>query len=140
MLQKYIAHKNEKTGLVQTVKEHGESTADLCRKYAVPEWKEFLYASGLLHDVGKFQISFVKRIHGENIKVEHSTCGAIAAKENYGHGAMALMMQYCIAGHHSGIPDGGFPGDEADKSTLCGRMKRKLRILVFIKRSWIFQN
>ena len=125
LLQKYIAHKNEKTGLVQTVKEHGESTADLCRKYAVPEWKEFLYASGLLHDVGKFQISFVKRIHGENIKVEHSTCGAIAAKENYGHGAMALMMQYCIAGHHSGIPDGGFPGDEADKSTLCGRMKRK---------------
>ena len=37
---------------------------------------------------------------------------------------MALMMEYCIAGHHSGIPDGGFPNDDADKSTLCGRLTR----------------
>lgn len=125
-IKKHIAHKNETTGAVQTVKEHDENTAKLCREYAVFELKEFLYAIGLLHDVGKFQISFSKRIDGANIKVEHSTCGALAVKENYAiPQPMALMMEYCIAGHHSGIPDGGFPNDDMDKATLCGRMKRK---------------
>lgn len=121
----YIAHKNEITGQIQTVKEHSENTANLCREYAISELKDFLYAIGLLHDVGKYQESFGKRISGENIRVEHSTCGALAAKDNYAIPApMALMMEYCIAGHHSGIPDGGFPNDDADKSTLCGRLTR----------------
>ena len=41
-LQEYIAHRNENTGLVQSVKEHSENTAELCREYAVPELKEFI--------------------------------------------------------------------------------------------------
>ena len=122
---RYIAHRNEISGAVQTVKEHCENTAALCRNFSIPELKDFMYAVGLLHDVGKFQASFVKRINGANIKVEHSTCGALAAKEKYTMPVpMALMMEYCIAGHHSGIPDGGFPNDDIDKSTLCGRLKR----------------
>lgn len=122
---RYIAHRNEISGAVQTVKEHCENTAALCRIFSIPELKDFMYAVGLLHDVGKFQASFVKRINGANIKVEHSTCGALAAKEKYTMPVpMALMMEYCIAGHHSGIPDGGFPNDDIDKSTLCGRLKR----------------
>ena len=125
-MKKYVAHKNELTGLIQTVKEHSENTAKLCREYAIPELKDFLYVIGLLHDVGKFQESFSKRINGANIKVEHSTCGALAAKEKYTMPApMALMMEYCIAGHHSGIPDGGFPNDDSNQSTLCGRLKRE---------------
>lgn len=123
-MQEYIAHKNEYTGLLQTVKEHSESTAALCREYAVPEFKEFMYAIGLFHDIGKYQASFAKRILGANIRVEHSTCGALAAREQYTVWPMALMMAYCIAGHHSGIPDGGFPNDDQDQLTLHGRMKR----------------
>ena len=124
-MKKYVAHKNESTGLIQTVKEHSENTASLCREFAIPELKDFLYVIGLLHDVGKFQESFGKRINGANIKVEHSTCGALAAKEKYAiPDPMALMMEYCIAGHHSGIPDGGFPNDDSSQSTLCGRLKR----------------
>ncbi len=34
-------------------------------------------------------------------------------------------MQYCILGHHSGIPDGGFKNDTPDLPTLCGRQKRQ---------------
>lgn len=121
----FIAHRNEMTGAVQTVKEHCENTAELCREYAILELKDFMYAIGLLHDVGKFQTSFVKRMDGADIKVEHSTCGALAAKENYPVPfPMALMMEYCIAGHHSGIPNGGFPNDDVDKATLCGRLRR----------------
>ena len=124
-LQEYIAHRNENTGLVQSVKEHSENTAELCREYAVPELKEFMYTIGLCHDIGKFQPSFAKRINGANIRVEHSTCGALAVKENYSVSPLALMMEYCIAGHHTGIPDGGFPNDDSSQLTLHGRMKRE---------------
>lgn len=124
-MEKYIAHRNELTGSIQTVKVHCENTAELCQKFSIPELKDFLFAIGLLHDVGKFQESFVKRINGDNIRVEHSTCGALAARENYTNGPMALMMEYCIAGHHSGIPDGGFANDSSDMLTLQGRMKRE---------------
>lgn len=124
-MEKYIAHRNELTGLIQTVKEHCENTAELCREFSVPELKDFMFAIGLLHDVGKYQESFVKRINGANIRVEHSTCGALAARENYTISPMALMMEYCIAGHHSGIPDGGFANNSSDMLTLQGRMKRE---------------
>lgn len=60
----YIAHINDETKKKQTVKEHSENTAKLCREYAVPALKDVAYAAGLLHDLGKFQDSFQKRICG----------------------------------------------------------------------------
>ena len=51
----YKAHINEKTGAVQTVKEHSENVAVLCRQFAVPVLKKVMYNVGLLHDIGKFQ-------------------------------------------------------------------------------------
>lgn len=119
----YKAHINEEGNQIQTIKEHSENTACYCRQFAIPEMKEFMYVMGLLHDAGKYQSSFQKRIEGKNIKVEHSICGAHIAKKYYSS-AMGIMMQYCIAGHHSGLPDGGFPNDSPDQSTLQGRMKR----------------
>lgn len=123
-MQEYIAHINEITGEVQSVKEHSENTAKLCEEYSIEEMKDFMRALGLLHDVGKYQSSFVKRINGANIRVEHSICGALAAEEIYPTYPMRLMMQYCIAGHHTGIPDGGFLNDDEEKTTLSGRLKR----------------
>lgn len=119
----YQAHRNEETGQIQTVKEHCENTAALAADFAAAELKEIVYAMGLLHDVGKYQPSFQKRICGGNIRVEHSTCGALAAQTHYAN-AVAWMMAYCIAGHHTGIPDGMGGGDTPDMSTLAGRMKR----------------
>lgn len=119
----YKAHIKEETGDIQTVKAHSENTAELCKQFAVPALKEFLYTIGLFHDVGKFQESFQKKIDGEMRKVEHSMSGALVAHALYPN-AVGLMMEYCIAGHHSGIPDGGFPNDTQDMSTLCGRRKR----------------
>ena len=113
----YIAHINDETKKIQTVKEHSENTAKLCREYAVPAFKDVVYAAGLLHDIGKFQDSFQKRICGKAVKVEHSACGAAAARKLY-PGPAGVMLGYCIAGHHSGIPDGGYKNDTSDKSTL----------------------
>ena len=119
----YKAHVNDETGEIQTVKEHCEGTAKLCAEFAVPELKTIMEAIGLLHDVGKYQKSFQRRINKENINVEHSTCGAVAAKEIYPP-PLSLIMGYCIAGHHSGLPDGGFINDDPSLSTLHGRMGR----------------
>ena len=123
-VQTYIAHKNEITGAVQTVKEHSENTAGLCREYAVPEMKDIVYRIGLYHDIGKYQESFQKRIRGADIRIEHSACGAQAIGQNDSSPA-GLLMEYCIAGHHSGIPDGGFPNDTSQSLSLYGRMKRE---------------
>lgn len=119
----YKAHINEKTKEIQTVKQHSENTADLCRQYAIPVLKDFMYIMGMLHDVGKYQMVFQQKIDGKNIRVEHSACGALAARELYPD-AIGLIMEYCIAGHHSGIPDGGAENDTPDLSTLYGRLGR----------------
>lgn len=120
----YIAHKDE-TGRIQTVKEHCENTARLCEAFAAEGLGKIFYDMGLLHDIGKYQPAFQSKIRrGDNTRVEHSHCGAITAKKNY-PGAAGLLMAYCIAGHHSGIPDGGFPQDTPDMSTLYGRTARE---------------
>lgn len=119
----YIAHINELTKMNQTVKEHSENTAKLSKDFSIEEMKDLVYIIGLIHDIGKYQQLFQRRINGENIKVEHSACGALAAKEKYLH-PIATMMEYCIVGHHSGLPDGGALNDTQDMSTLQGRLKR----------------
>ncbi len=118
------AHINDKTKEVQTIKEHSENTAELCCQFAVQPLKYLMYVIGLLHDIGKYQPSFQKRINGAGIRVEHSACGAMAASE-YFPNAAGWIMEYCIAGHHSGIPDAGNKNDTADKPTLYGRLSRE---------------
>lgn len=123
MTEVYKAHINQDTGEVQTVKEHCEGTARICEAFAVPELKALVRAMGIAHDVGKFQPSFQRRINNENIRVEHSTCGAIAAEEKY-KPPISIMMKYCIAGHHSGLPDAVAMGDSISRNSLDERMKR----------------
>lgn len=137
-MKKYAAHKNEMTGAVQTVKEHCNNTANLCYEFSVPELKDFMFAIGLLHDIGKYQNSFGRRMDGDPVRVEHSTCGVIAARELYAVGPMTLMMGYCIAGHHSGLPDGGFLNDSSDMSTLQGRLKRQFEDYSEYRKELIF--
>jgi CRISPR-associated endonuclease/helicase Cas3 len=120
----YKAHINQQTNEVQTVKQHCENTAKLSERFSVDELKQINRTIGLLHDIGKYQESFQRRINGENIQIEHSICGALEVQNNFSKDALSLMMEYCIAGHHSGIPDGGAVNDQ-DKSTLYGRLMRK---------------
>lgn len=120
----YIAHKREQDNKIQTVKEHSNQTAEICEKCSIKELKNIAYNIGLLHDVGKYQKSFQERINGKNIRVEHSMCGALVAEKKYSR-ILRLLFQYCIAGHHSGIPNGGLKIDTEDMSTLSGRLKRQ---------------
>lgn len=122
----YKAHINESTGQIQTVREHSEGTARLCEEFAVQPFKPIAAAMGMIHDVGKFQSVFQRRINNENIKVEHSTCGAIVSAKEYGPPA-SYIMEYCISGHHSGLPDSGDKNDDPGRvpSTMHSRMKRQ---------------
>lgn len=122
----YIAHirQAEQGGdAIQTVKQHSLQTAVTAESFAVDPLKDIVFDSGCLHDTGKYQDSFQKRIRGLNIRVDHSTAGAIEAGREF-DAPSSLLMEYIIAGHHGGIPDGGEKGDTKDDITLSGRLKR----------------
>ena len=68
-------------------------------------------SAGLLHDLGKFNPDFLRRLSGEPVRVDHSTAGAKVAIERYGDGdarkaSLGKMLAFAIAGHHAGLADG----------------------------------
>lgn len=69
-----LAHKD---GLrEQTLVEHSENTAILCSGGLMNIDKKITYATGLLHDLGKYQQDFQDKLNGKIINVDHSTVGA----------------------------------------------------------------
>ena len=121
----YYAHKTENR--FQTVKEHLEATAKLASDNAREEFKSLAYECGLLHDIGKYTYSFQKRLDGSNIKFEHSICGAKFIEENFKKDFFAPLMEACIAGHHSGLPDCVIATADSkhDDAALSLRLKRE---------------
>lgn len=119
----YLAHINDK-GEEQQLKRHLEGTALRCGQFAdnfgAYEWG---YCCGLLHDIGKYSLKFQKRLQGSEDSVDHSTAGAKVCWEKKG---MYQFLSYCIAGHHAGLPDTGGSSDMGTRSTMMGRMKKKL--------------
>lgn len=118
---KYIAHKRTETdGAEQRLIDHHLQVAKLCALFAaVFDGEAEGYNTGLLHDIGKYLADFQQRINGSNIKVEHSAYGAKEAMNRKWLNAM-----FCIAGHHSGLPDMGTKADGEDEGTLLAKLKR----------------
>lgn len=117
----FLSHLSEDGTRTQTVYEHLQGTAKLAGGFAnsfgAREETEF---AALLHDIGKYTPGFQRRLQG-GPPVDHSTAGAQEAwKLRHQHAAFA------IAGHHSGIPDGGTMLDTRDDPTLLGRCKKVL--------------
>ena len=118
-----LAHISEDGTRSQTLADHLSGTAALAGQFAAAfgAGAEGEFA-GLLHDLGKDSPGFQRRLHG-GPPVDHSTAGAQAAlRQNDPCAAFA------IAGHHSGIPDGGHRQDEPDEPTLFGRIKRQVPV------------
>ena len=119
----YIAHLNEER--TQTLKDHLCGTAELAGHFAGRFGKsDWGYACGMLHDIGKYSLAFQDKIkNNSNRQVDHSTAGAKACFEK---GGMYSFMSYCIAGHHSGLPDYGSSSDPRNAPTLQGRKKKHI--------------
>ncbi len=83
--------------------------------------------AGLLHDIGKYSQEFQSRLRGSKSRVDHATAGAREVVSLFSTGPqrfLAEMISYCIAGHHSGLPDYESPADD-DVSTLLARREKK---------------
>lgn len=105
--------------------------------------------AGRLHDIGKMSAEFQAYIRGNGALrgPDHATAGAREAVRLYGEAGFGRILAYCIAGHHSGLADGGtehvpgtlthrlnaqhklieaYAGWEAHVGTLPGRSELKL--------------
>lgn len=123
-----IAHINELTQETQSVAEHCVATANMASGFSIDTLKDFIYNIGLLHDIGKYQESFQNRIWGrQQRRAEHAVCGALDFPKIV-KSPFSLMAQFCIAGHHTGLPDGGTRSDETEDATLYGKMSHPERL------------
>lgn len=119
--KEYIAHKCD-DGTVQALREHLEGVANLAAGFASDfDAVEQGRLVGLAHDIGKYSVEFQKRIKEEGPKVDHSSAGAyLCAKLGQNYAA------FCVAGHHSGLPDlGGL--DDMSEGTLRARLNKAKR-------------
>lgn len=124
----HFAHISD-DGRKQTVKEHLENVSEMAEEFSVELLKPFAAAAGMAHDVGKYSQAFQNRLMGKNVRFEHSACGAIEykkiaesiGKNDYRQIAVPLL-EYCIAGHHTGLPDGS---NGADDTSLHSRLNRE---------------
>lgn len=120
-MKEYFAHIAE-DGRTQNIEQHLQGTATICsafsKEFGAEEQGKFI---GLMHDIGKYSAEFQQRLFG-GPKVDHATAGAIESAK-----AGAPWGSFCIAGHHSGLPDMGNPRlDQPGEATLCGRMKKEI--------------
>lgn len=119
----FIAHKELERE--QTLLEHLENTARLCKEYSIPILKDIAWWCGYYHDIGKYSEDFQKKIRGRNLTVSHADCGAYEIDKILGKIPFKYMLEYCIAGHHTGLQDGGTDADNEQDSTLKGMLNGK---------------
>ncbi|MBS4024468.1 MAG: CRISPR-associated helicase Cas3' [Clostridia bacterium] len=120
---KYYAHSSENAEKSwQTIVEHLENTAKIAGEYASEfNAEEFGYICGMLHDLGKYSLKFQQKLQGSILSVDHSTAGAQEIVNLYGD-KIGKLLAYCIAGHHSGLPNYGTAA--STEGTLYARLNK----------------
>ena len=141
-----IAHINIK-GQEQTLKAHLEGTAKRASIFAAEfGCGQIAELCGLLHDIGKNSQEFQIRIRNPlpSNRVDHSTAGA---KEIQKINKEFIPLGMIIAGHHSGLLDGGnFNVSTAGDGTYFGRLKNNIpdyciqEVKEFLEEKWPVQN
>ncbi len=121
-----IAHIDAE-GNIQEVKDHLLGTAVRAKGFASEfDCGDAAYLCGLLHDIGKYSEAFQKRIRNplSSNRVDHSTAGAVELQK-LDRSYIALGM--AVAGHHSGLLDGGnITTASPEDGTYFGRHKKIL--------------
>lgn len=135
----FLAHVSD-NGNTQALKDHLVNVAKLCSEHAMEQLKPLAYSIGLFHDIGKYSNAFQQRIRGKNIFIEHATSGAKEVINLYGDNLISYLMAYCIAGHHTGLPDGGNKSDIEEEGTLSGKLKRNTEDYSCYKKELIIED
>ena len=109
-----------------------QSAADFADAFGARLWGDVL---GRCHDLGKLSDDFQSYLHDAGLKsanagaeddadthspgkrVDHSTFGARFVEMNVG-GCAGQLLAFCIAGHHTGLPDETSTDDLGGRSTL----------------------
>lgn len=108
--------------------DHLKGTAERAAGFAVPEMLNYAFSAGLWHDIGKYSVAFQAKLKGQHNGYAHAAPGAIEIMrqaQNPRLTMLASMLAYCIAGHHTGLPDGGTRNDLPDDDTLCAALNRE---------------
>ena len=120
----FFAHTRE-DGERQTVKAHLIGVSKLAEGFSVDFLKPLAKKASYDHDTGKYALKYQWRLDDDNIKFSHAACGALEYKKFADkNDCFAPLMEYCIAGHHTGLMDGGTDADNSDSPTLNGILKR----------------
>ena len=128
----YLAHISS-SGSSQLLLDHLEGTARLAKDFALPfGGEEQAELAGLSHDIGKYSKAFQDRLHGNPMRVDHSTAGAVECWK-----LQQPFAAFAVAGHHGGLPNGGSRMDPSDKNTLHGRLKKQRDGLLKPYNAWV---
>lgn len=108
----------------QPILDHLKGTADraseFVKDYQIPgieDVQQYAYVMGMAHDIGKYSVSFQRRIRGEVRYVDHATAGAIELRNR-----KMLSASMAVAGHHGGLPN----GNDTTDSCYLTRMKKEV--------------
>lgn len=121
----YLAHKNQENAREQLLLDHLRGVSERAGEFAAAFGEETVgRMTGLYHDIGKYSAEFQKYLQqGGGKRVDHSTAGAVELMAR--KCSMSIPMAFCVAGHHSGLMDGGNKRVDTEESkTFWGRIKR----------------
>ena len=97
------ARRPDGTEARQPLEEHLRNVATLAGGFATTfgsgRWGVL---AGILHDLGKYQPDFQRKLAGEAVAVEHSGVGAAWAASRL-ENSYGLPLAFAVAGHHSGL-------------------------------------
>lgn len=128
----YYAHskdgkdKSEWQKLIDHLNRTANFAAEFGRDAGVAELAKI---AGLTHDIGKYSEEFQARLDGSRRKVDHATAGAKELTQLFKgtpQESLAILLAYCISGHHTGLLDCGDSTDLPGDGTLQARLKTEV--------------
>jgi CRISPR-associated endonuclease/helicase Cas3 len=132
MTTKYFGHslQGKDKSEWQLLKAHLSDTAKRARDLGADAGVgDLAFSAALLHDIGKYSRAFQARLDGNGRKVDHATAGAREVLELFNkdglENKLATLLSYCIAGHHTGLPDYGDSTELDGSGTLRSRIEKK---------------